>query len=406
MDEPAESDAVDRVAERAPLLRRCGERFREREPFSGLTIGISAPITPHTGLFVETIAAGDAARVIVTGEAGTTHGDVVERLEDHPRIRPLSRADQDEAALRERRHELVATEPDLVADDGANLLEPLCEEHPAIARGVHGACEQTTGGITRLRALEEREAIPFPIYDVNGAPMKRHFDNVHGTAESSLSAIANLTNAMIAGSRAAVVGYGHCGRGIASKLRSLGARTVVAEVDPRKALRALADGHDVAPATEAVRDASLVITATGRRDVVGREQLEAMADGTVLASIGSEIEIDVDALAKLAVERTRPEAGIERFRLPDGRTIRLLAEGRVVNLAAPGSAGNPIEVMDTTFVLMARSLEALAAGTDLGPGLHSIPERLDREIAHEKLASMDVTIDESVNERRSDSALR
>lgn len=394
MDEPAEPDAVDRVAERAPLLRRCGERFRERSPFAGLTVGVSAPITPHTGLFVETIAAGEAAAVIVTGEAGTTHGDVVERLAAHPRISPLSRAGQDEAALRETRSELLAAEPDLIADDGANLLEPLCERHPTIARGVHGACEQTTGGITRLRALAEREAIPFPVYDVNGAPMKRHFDNVHGTAESSLSAIGILTNAMIAGSRAAVIGYGHCGRGIADKLRALGARTTVAEVDPRAALRALADGHDVAPATEAVREASLVVAATGRRSVVAREQFEAMGDGTVLASIGSEIEIDVGALRDLAVERTRPEVGIERFRLPDGRTIRLLADGRVVNLAAPEGAGNPIEVMDTTFAVMARSLEALAEGADLDPGLHRVPERLDRDIAHEKLAAMDVEIDE------------
>ncbi|MFC6615464.1 adenosylhomocysteinase [Halopenitus salinus] len=393
MDEPAEPDAIDRVAERAPLLSECGERFREREPFAGLTVGVSAPITPHTGLFVETVAAGDAAAVLVTGEAGTTHGDVVERLATHPRIRVRSAPGDDEGTLREERHELLSAEPDLIADDGANLIEPLCEERPAIARGVRGACEQTTGGITRIRALAEREAVPFPIYDVNGAPMKRHFDNVHGTAESSISAIASLTNALVAGSKAAVIGYGHCGGGIADKLRALGARTTVAEIDPRAALRALADGHDVAPAAEAVQDASLVITATGRPDVLGRETFEAMADGAVLASIGSEIEIDVDALAELALDRTRPEPGVERFRLPDGRTIRLLADGRVVNLASPEGAGNPIEVMDATFAVMARSLETLAEGVDLAPGLHPVPERLDREIARRKLAAMDVTID-------------
>ncbi|SDX93781.1 adenosylhomocysteinase [Halopenitus persicus] len=410
MSTDADPDVIDRLAERAPLLDRCADRFAERRPFSGRLIGVSAPLTPHTGRFLEVLATGGAT-VLVAGEAGSTHADVVAALRRRAEITPVtavedevetpseeSTADEadapsEEAALETARHEVIAAEPDLIADDGANLLVPLCRDFPDVAADVSGACEQTTGGITRLRRLAEREPIPFPVYDVNGAPMKQRFDNVHGTAESSIAAITSLTNAMIAGSTAAVIGYGHCGRGIARKLRSLGARTTVTEIDPRKALEAIADGHDVQPAAEAVADAAFVIAATGRANVIGREQLTAMADGAVLASIGSETEIDRDVLSELAADRTRIEPGVERIAFADGRTIRLLTGGRVVNLSAPGSAGNPVDVMDATFALMARGLEAIVDGEPTGTGLEPIPEALDRAVAREKLATMDVTID-------------
>ncbi|SEH36822.1 adenosylhomocysteinase [Halopenitus malekzadehii] len=411
MSTDADPDVIDRLAERAPLLDRCAERFAERQPFSDRLIGVSAPLTPHTGRFLEVLAAGDAT-VLVAGEAGSTHADVVAALRRRPGVTPITvsggaatagdgEATADEAASLERaRREVISAEPDLIADDGANLLVPLCREFPDVAEDVAGACEQTTGGTTRLRRLVRPDAegksvrIPFPVYDVNGAPMKQRFDNVHGTAESSIAAIANLTNAMIAGSTAAVIGYGHCGRGIARKLRSLGARTTVAEIDPRKALEAMADGHDVRPAAEAVADATFVIAATGRANVIGREQLAAMADGAVLASIGSETEIDRDALDALAADRTRIEPGVERIKFADGRTIRLLTEGRVVNLAAPGSAGNPVGVMDATFALMARGLEAIVDGEPTGTGLEPFPEAIDRAVAREKLAAMDARIDD------------
>ncbi|WP_157744213.1 adenosylhomocysteinase [Halopenitus persicus] len=399
MNADADPDVIDRLAERAPLLERCAERFAERHPFSDRVVGVSAPLTPHTGRFLEVLATGDAT-VLVAGEAGSTHADVVAALRRRPGITPLTASGDGEATLETAREEVIAAEPDLIADDGANLLVPLCRDFPDVAADVSGACEQTTGGITRLRRLGRSDAgngpvpIPFPVYDVNGTPMKRRFDNVHGTAESSIAAIASLTNAMIAGSTAAVIGYGHCGRGIARKLRSLGARTTVAEIDPRKALEALADGHDVRPATEAVADAAFVIAATGRTDVIGREQLAAIDDGAILASIGSETEIDRDALAEVAVDRTRIEPGVERIAFADGRTIRLLTEGRVVNLSAPSGAGNPVDVMDATFALMARGLEAIVDGEPTGTGVEPLPEAIDRAVAREKLAAMNVAVDD------------
>lgn len=392
-------ESLTDVRTRSPLLRAFADRYRETEPFDGLVVGVSAPLTPHTGLFVDVIAAG-GGEVFVVGEEGTTHAAVVEWLRTRPGVTPLSRAGMSAGELADARRDLLGERPDLVADDGAHLLSMVHDEFPEVAARVRGACEQTTGGITRLQAMEREDALAFPVYDVNGTPMKRHFDNVHGTAESSLSALVSLTNAMLAGSVAVVAGYGHCGRGIARKLEALGARTVVTEVDPRRALSALADGHDVRPMADAVSDADFVVTATGRYRVFREEHLDALADGAVLASIGSAIEIDADALAARATAVDRPRPGVERYHLPDGRQVTLLTGGRVVNLAAPGSAGNPSEVMDTTFAMMLRGLAELADGVDLEPGLHPVPDRLDREVAAEKLDAMDVDIDDVTDEQR------
>lgn len=389
----SEEGPVATVLERSPLLRSNAERYADSKPFAGFLIGVSAPLTPHTGLFVDVLAAGGAT-VLVTSEEGTTQTEVVTWLKDRPGVTPLARAGMSADELTETRREILSKEPDLIADDGAFLLSMLHEEFPEVATGVCGGCEQTTGGISKLKPIDREDALTVPVYDVNGTPMKRHFDNVHGTAESSLSAVLSLTNTMISGSVAVVVGYGYCGRGVARKLRALGARTIVTEVDPRKALEALADGHDVRPLREAVPEADLLLTATGRYRVFRDEHIEQLTDGTIVASIGSEIEIDEQSLAERATHIERQKPGVDQYLLPNGRRVTLLTGGRVVNLAAPDSTGNPSEVMDTTFSLMVRALEALADGVDLEPGLHPLPDRLDREVAHEKLAAMDVEIDE------------
>jgi adenosylhomocysteinase len=395
----AEEDPIAGVRDRAPLLRSYAESYRESTPFEGLVVGVGAPLTPHTGLFIDVLATG-GAEVLATGEAGSTHADVVASLQDRPNVTVLAAAGMTDDELVTQRRRLLESGPDLIADDGAHLLRLVHDEFPDVAAGVRGACEQTTGGITSLRSMDDQDVLAFPIYDVNGTPMKQHFDNVHGTAESSLSAITSLTDTLLAGSVAVVAGYGHCGRGIARKLRALGARTVVTEVDPRKALEALADGHDVQPMGEAVTDAEFVITATGRYSVLRDEHLDAIADGAVVASIGSAIEIETDALADRATSTEQRAPGVRHYEFPDGRAVTLLTGGKVVNLSAPNSTGNPSEVMDTTFAMMIRGLAALADGVDMPPGLHPMPDHLDREVAHEKLAAMDVDIDDVTDKQR------
>ena len=399
MSELQKKDPIAQVRARSPLLRSYAEQFRSQRPFEGSQIGVSAPLTPHTGLFVKVLAAG-GADVLVTGESGSTNPAVVESLAELSGVSTFVEPGMSASELEQARRDLLRRGPDLLADDGAQLLRTVHDEFPEVAASVRGACEQTTGGITRLEVMDAEDALAFPVYDVNGTPMKRHFDNVHGTAESSITGLTSLTNAMLAGASVVVVGYGHCGRGIAQKLRALGARTTVAEVDPRRALDALADGHDVQPLAAAAADAQFLLTATGRYHVVRREHIEQLPDGAVLASIGSAIEIDVDTLRELAESVDQPKDGIERLSLPDGRRLTLLTDGEVVNLSNPHGNGNPSEVMDTTFAMMARGLSSLADGVDLEPGLHPVPDDIDRDVAAETLELKGVAIDDPSSEQR------
>lgn len=385
---------IDLVRDRSPLLTALAAEYRNGRPLCGTTIAVSAPVTPHTGLFVETLT--DAgADVRLSGESGSTHDEVVAALEGNDGVEVFAEEGMDESALRTARRTVLESEPDLIADDGGYLIELVHEAYPDIAAEVLGACEQTTGGIRTVRAIDDGNGLAFPVYDVNGTPVKQRLDNVHGTAESTLSAIASVTNAMIAGSTWAVVGFGRCGRGIARKLHALGARTIVTEIDPRPALDAAVEGHDVRPLNDAVARAKFVLTVTGSADVLGREQFDRMGDRTVLASAGSEREIDTDALAGMAVSVESIAPGIDRYVLEDGRGIDLLAAGEVVNLAAPNRAGNPAEVMDVTFAAMAGGLrELLERAGELESGIHPLPDRIDRTIAAEKLRTMGVELDE------------
>ncbi len=397
-DERTEPGTITWARDCSPLLRSFATRYRETTPFDGRSIAVSAPLTPHTGLFVETLREGGAS-VAVTGELGSTHQDVVTELESRDGITTYAHQGMTAEELVEGQRTLLESGPDLIADDGCYLVSRVHDEFPDAATEVIGACEQTTGGVTRLRAMDDTGVLAFPVYNVNNTPMKNHFDNVHGTAESTLTSITSITNTMLAGSVAVVAGYGHCGRGLANKLNSLGARTIVTEIDPRRALEALADGHQVTSMKAAVTDADYLITTTGNYRVVRREHFESIADDVIIASAGSAIEIDVDALTSLAQDVRRPKPGLERYVLPDGRRVNLLTAGQVVNLSAPDSAGNPSDVMDMTFAMMARSLEELANGVELPPGLHPVPDRVDRAVAHEKLEAMGVDIDAVTDEQ-------
>jgi adenosylhomocysteinase len=249
----------------------------------------------------------------------------------------------------------------------------------------------------RLEAMEADDMLSFPVYGVNDTPMKHYFDNVHGTGESSLSNVMITTNTMLSGKTVVIAGYGYCGRGIARKARGMGAQTIVTEVDPRKALEAHMDGHQLAPMAEAAREADYVITSTGNRDVVRGDHLEALSDGVILANAGHfDVEIMVADIEAAANRVTEPRDGVTRYHLPDGRRINVLADGRLVNLTGPHSNGHPAEVMDTTFAMMFEAARDMLAGEgrNLTPGLYAMPDRLDRAVANRKLETLDVEIDD------------
>jgi adenosylhomocysteinase len=375
------------VRERSPVLAGFGNaNAGEGEPFASRTVGVSAPLTPHTGVFVETLRAA-GARVLFCGEPGTDHPAVVAELDAREGIEGFAEPGDDEAAYRGARDALLEREPDFLFDDGCALVARAHEAHPDAIAGIEGACEQTTAGVGRLEAMEREGELAFPVYAVNDAPVKRRFDNVHGTAESTLEALLDVTDATLGGRTVVVAGYGHCGRGLARKLRALGARTVVTERDPRKALEAHADGHRVETMAGAAPEGEYFLTATGEPNTLRAEHVESMADGAVLAAVGTGEEIDTDALAAAAEGTTEPRAGVRRYELPDGRRLDLLAGGRPLNLAAPGAAGNPAEVMDLTFgAMFAGGADLLANGR--APGLYRLPEALDRRVAARKLDAL------------------
>jgi adenosylhomocysteinase len=250
--------------------------------------------------------------------------------------------------------------------------------------------------------MEADGALEYPMFAVNDTPMKRLFDNVHGTGESSLATIAMTTNLSWAGKTVVVAGFGYCGKGVARKASGQNADVVVTEIDPRRALEAHMEGYEVMPMAEAAREGDVFITTTGNRDVIVGEHFERMDDGVVLANAGHfDIEIDVEALAEMAVDTYEARDGVQAYEMADGRRLNVLAEGRLVNLAAPVSLGHPVEVMDQSFGVQAVCVRELVEhGDTYGPGVHDVPDELDRDVAETKLAAEDVDIDDMTPAQR------
>ncbi len=275
--------------------------------------------------------------------------------------------------------------PDVTLDDGADLTAYI-HKNPELAKGVRGGTEETTTGVLRLRALEREGRLLYPVIAVNESKTKFLFDNRYGTGQSTVDGVLRATNILIAGRKAAVAGYGWCGRGIAMRLRAMGARVMVIEVDPVKALEAIMDGYDVVTVEEAVREADLLITATGNKGVVRREHLEAAKDGIILANAGHfDVEIDVKVLREMAVRSRQIRPNLEEFELPGGKRVYLLAEGRLVNLGA--AEGHPSEVMDLSFSNQFLAVFRILEG-GLEPRVHVLPSEIDERIARLKLEAM------------------
>lgn len=370
------------------------------DPFDGYTVAVASHLESNTGVFIETLERLGATVLFAPSEPESTHGDVVEFLADIDGVKAYAWEGMSDEEFRTAQHELLAEQPDIVLDDGCELIAKLHMDHPEIATQVVGGAEQTTAGIRRLEAMDEEGVLEFPVYGVNDTPMKHFFDNVHGTGESALTNVAITTNAILSGKTVVVAGYGYVGRGIAGKARALGAQTVVTEIDSRRAIEAHMDGHRVTSMDEAAETGEVFISATGTSDVIRTEHFERMQDGATLCNAGHfDVEIDTDGLDSMAEETTDPKDGVTRYHMNDGRQLNLLTDGRLVNLTGPHSQGHPAEVMDTTFAMM------IEAGRDLldadrSPGLYAVPDRLDRAVGQRKLQTLGVTIDEPTSSQR------
>jgi adenosylhomocysteinase len=377
-----------------PVLGSIRKEFEQERPLEGLIVGMALHVEAKTAVLVDTLAAG-GAEVHITGcNPLSTQDDVSAALNTHPGVHSYAKRGVNVQEYYAAIDRVLDAHPRITIDDGMDLIHRLHTTRQELLSHVIGGCEETTTGIHRLRSMAREGKLRFPVVAVNDTPMKRHFDNVHGTGESSLTALMVTTNVLMAGKRLVIAGYGFCGRGIARKARGLGARVIVTEIDPRKALEAYMDGYEVMSMDQAAPVGDLFITTTGDIDVISGRHFPLMKEGAILANAGHfNVEIDINWLENHGKNIVRRE-GITTYQV-EGRAIHLLAEGRLVNLATPKGMGHPIEVMDLSFSLQALSARYIAEhGKDLPPGVHPVPEEIDERVARMKLAALGLTIDE------------
>ena len=376
-----------------PLMGGLLPRFAGERPFAGLRVAACLNVTAETAVLVRLLRAGGASVSLAASNPLSTQDDIVAALADDVAV--FARAGVDRNGYYRHIKQALAGGPDLVVDDGGDLVNTLHTFAGAALERVRGGCESTTTGVLRLRRMAADGALAFPMIAANDTPAKRMMDNVCGTGQSVIDGILRATNTLLAGKTVVVAGFGASGAGIADRAFGLGAQVVVTEVDPVRALDASLRGYRVLPMAEAAPLGEVFITATGSADVITSQHFAAMRDGAILANAGHfDVEIDVRALADLAVAAepaVRPY--VDAYELADGRRLMLLAEGRVVNLVA--AEGHPPEVMDLAFGIVALSLAWLATNSGkLSADVHPVPAGIDAEAAGLVLAAMGTRIDE------------
>ncbi|QKG92504.1 adenosylhomocysteinase [Halorubrum salinarum] len=393
---------MDWALQHMPILNALREEFVDEQPLEGETIAMAMHVEAKTANLVELLAEGGAEVAITGCNPLSTHDDVSAALDAHESITSYAVRGVDDDEYYDAMHACIAHEPTITVDDGMDMVKLVHEEYPDLIDSIVGGAEETTTGVDRLRAMDADGELHYPVFAVNDTPMKQLFDNVHGTGESSLATIAMTTNLSWAGKNVVVGGYGQCGKGVAKKAAGQNANVIVCEVDPRKALEAHMEGYEVLPMAEAAKKGDVFITTTGNRDVITREHFEAMDDGVLLANAGHfDVEVNLDDLDDLAVDRYEVRDGVEGFEMEDGRVLNVIAEGRLVNLAAPIALGHPVEVMDQSFGVQAVVVRELAANGDAyDAGVHDVPDELDREVADIKLAAEGVEYDDLTDEQR------
>ncbi|MCS7174952.1 adenosylhomocysteinase [Pseudothermotoga sp.] len=387
---------IDWVYKFMPLLRSIEEKYEHKKPLRGLRIGMSIHLEAKTARLA-LLLRDLGAEVVVTGSNPlSTQDDVAEALRERGLIVYAKRTSDEQVYLKGIK-DVLSTQPDLILDDGADLTVTAHTEFKEGLKRLRGVTEETTTGLRRLRALQKNGLLTVPVIAVNDAFTKHLFDNRYGTGQSTWDSIMRNTNLTVAGKVVVVCGYGWCGKGVAMRARGLGARVIVTEVDPVKALEALMDGFDVMKISQAAKLGDFFITVTGNTKVISENEFMQMKDGAILANAGHfDVEVDVKTLERICVEKFEARPNVTAYRLSNGRTLYLLAEGRLVNLAA--ADGHPVEIMDLSFAVQALSLIYLA-DVKLEPGVYPVPKHIDEEIAEMKLASMGVEIDELTDEQ-------
>ena len=380
------------VERNMPVLRGIGKDFAAEKPFAGLKIALSVHLEAKTAYLCRVLEMGGAEMYVTGSNPLSTQDDVAAALAQGG-MQVFARygcsMEEYEACL----CRVLEAGPHIIIDDGGDLVHLMHTKYTPLIPNVLGGCEETTTGIHRLRTMAREGSLRFPMVMVNEADCKHMFDNRYGTGQSVWDGINRTTNLIVAGKYVVVSGYGWCGKGVSLRAKGLGAKVIVTETDPVRALEAVMDGYEVMPMAAAARLGDLFITVTGCSGVITAEHFETMKDGAILTNAGHfDVEVDMAGLEKLAVEKYEARHNIQGYVLPNGKTLFTIAEGRLVNLAA--GDGHPAEIMDMSFAVQALSAEYLAKNRGrLQPGVIPVPRELDEAVARRKLSAMGVEID-------------
>ncbi|MCL2665855.1 MAG: adenosylhomocysteinase [Defluviitaleaceae bacterium] len=383
---------IEWVKDYMPVLTEIKKRFKKQKPFAGMKISISIHLEAKTAYFSQVLAAGGAEVAVTGSNVLSTKDDICAGL-DSLGYHVYAWHNATETEYMEHLKKTLEFCPDIIVDDGGDFVSLLHGECKPYAKNLIGGSEETTTGLNRLRARIKMNALNFPMMAVNDADSKHLFDNVHGTGQSVWDAIMNTTNIMLTGKIAVVAGYGFCGKGVAMRAKGLGARVIITEINPFRALEAAMDGFEVLPMLEAAPLGDFFVTVTGCKDVITKQHFNLMKNNAVLSNAGHfDVEFNKNHLKDMAVKIERRKNFIDGYYLHDGRVLNVLADGRLVNIAAGN--GHPADIMDMSFAIQAMSAEYLAKhGGALTPGLYNVPEAIDLEIARMKAESMGIAID-------------
>ena len=383
-----------------PVLRKIRERFLKEKPFAGLKLSACVHVTKETAALCTVMKDGGADGVLIASNPLSTQDDVAAALVKYWDIPVLGYAGETVEVYREHVRAALDHNPDIIIDDGCDIVATLHAERPELASHIIGSTEETTTGIIRLQALENQGVLSFPALGVNTSLTKHLYDNRYGTGQSAMDGIMRAANILIAGKTVVISGYGWCGKGCALRAKALGANVIVCEVDPLKALEAAMEGYRVMPIAEAAKEGDIFLTVTGDKHVVDIPHIFDMKDGAFLCNAGHfDHEVNVPDLKSYTVEIKRIRPFLDEYKLTNGKSVYVLAEGRLVNLVA--AEGHPASVMDMSFANQALGIEFLVKNKGkLQNKLYTLPESVDIDIAKLKLESMGISIDTLTPEQK------
>ncbi|BCB97363.1 adenosylhomocysteinase [Dissulfurispira thermophila] len=391
---------IEWAAQEMPVLKSIAERFRKEKPLKGIRVTACLHVTTETASLMETLKAGGAEIALCASNPLSTQDDVAASLVKNSGISVFAIKGEDTKTYYRHIKDSLSIKPQITMDDGADVVSTLHKEEKALLKYVIGGTEETTTGVIRLKAMAADGALQYPIIAVNDAYTKHLFDNRYGTGQSTVDGIIRATNRLIAGSVFVVAGYGWCGRGVAMRAKGHGARVIVTEIDPLKALEATMDGYEVMSIKEASRIGDIFVTATGNINVISKECFSVMKDGAIVCNTGHfNVEIDIESLKMLSKTKRIIRDYVEEYTLKNGRRIYVLGEGRLINLAA--AEGHPSAVMDMSFANQALCAEYMVKNAKkLQKTVYSVPESIDKEIARLKLKAMGIKVDTLTAEQK------